>query len=122
MATLILAIFLAIGILYFSIQNTYPITVTLANYPLTDIPLYLIVIISVGIGLFVGFIINIFQSLSTFFSIHGKDAAVRNANNTIASLKEKLKDAQIENKQLREDNNKQYYPSYFTRLRHNVGL
>lgn len=137
MTTLILAIIVGLGVAFFSVQNTHGVTMTLANYSLTDIPLFIIVLASILVGLFVGFIMNIFQALSASFKIHGKDVAVKNANHIIADLKKKLDDVQIENNLLREKIDEQYiseknpeesnipmedHPSYLARLRHNFGF
>lgn len=108
MVTFILAILIGLGISYFSIQNTHGVTIKLANYPVTDVPLYGIVIGAMLIGLCIGAVMNIFRLISSSITIHGKDIAVKNATNTVKELQQRLHDAELENKLLREKLDEQY--------------
>lgn len=105
MITLILAILIGIGISLFSTQNTHPVTITLANYPLSGIPLYLIVIVSLLAGIVISFIMHTVSLLSSFFAIQQKDTTIKHAHATIANLKEKIRELELENERLKEISN-----------------
>ena len=133
MFALLLTFIFGLGIAYFTAQNTHGVTVTLANYPLTDVPLYIVVIASLLIGLFVGWIMSVMQSISSGFAIRGKESAIRKAHNDIHALQARVHELETENAELRGENEEKqapvvidreepvYHPSFFDRLRHSFG-
>src|SRR5438067_2051291 len=100
MLLLILAILIGIVISFFSTQNTHGVTITLANYPLTGVPLYIIVTVSFLLCIIISFIGSLFTSISSFFALHSKDAAITQANTTIKNLQEKVQQLELENTRL----------------------
>jgi uncharacterized integral membrane protein len=134
MFAIILTFIFGLGIAYFTAQNTHGVDLTLANYPLTDVPLYMIVIASLLIGLFVGWIINLMQSISSGFTIRGKETAIKRAHTDIASLQSRIHALETENARLRgvhdvdvherevvDTEERVYRPSIFDRIRHSFG-
>lgn len=103
MIVLVLAILIGIGFSFFSVQNAHGVTITLANYPLTGVPLYAIVIVTFLIGIVLSFIVSLFTSLSSFFSLHRKDATIHTAETTIKKLEQKIHELEIENQRLRNN-------------------
>ena len=64
MFALIILVIFGIGVAFFATQNTQAISITVANYPLTGIPLYLIVLGSLLLGFLVSWILSFFDVIS----------------------------------------------------------
>lgn len=97
MFILIVTFLIGLGIAYFAIQNTNPVTITLANYPLKNVPVYLLAIASFLIGLFVSWVISLADSLSSLLTIHGKEKTIKEDKKLIADLEEKIHVLELEN-------------------------
>lgn len=133
MFALLLTFIFGLAIAYFAAQNTHPITVTLANYPLTGVPTYFLVIASLLIGLLAGWIINVAQSISTGFAIRGKDQKLKSAETEIHKLQEKIHDLELDNTRLKKTDDEEprpliareheteYRPSFIDRIRASFG-
>lgn len=101
MLVLILTFLIGLGIAYFAIQNTNSVTITLANYPLKGVPVYLLAIASFLIGLFVSWIISLVDWLSSLLTIHGKEKTIKEDKRLIADLQEKVHALELENARLK---------------------
>ncbi|MDO8658169.1 MAG: lipopolysaccharide assembly protein LapA domain-containing protein [Candidatus Levybacteria bacterium] len=86
---------------FFATQNTQTISITLANYPLTGIPLYLIVLGSLLLGFLVSWIISLVNVISSALKIHGKESTIKNANKQISELTRKVNQLELENESLK---------------------
>lgn len=89
MILLILLVVVGLGMAYFATQNGVAVPLTLADYVLGEYPLYVVVLVSILLGLFLGWLVNIVNGLSSTLTIHGKDS--------------QLKKLQQENKRLEEE-------------------
>lgn len=129
MFALLLTFIFGLGIAYFTAQNTHGVTVILANYPLTGVPMYLIVIVSLLIGLFFGWIMNLMQSISSGFAIRGKEHIIKKTHDEVARLQTRVHELETENVELHGEHHEPhikpeptyetsvYRPSILTRLR-----
>jgi len=100
---LILAVIFALGIAFFATQNTALVTLRLANYILPGVPLYLVMAISLLMGLFVAWLVGIIDNVGTIFTLRGKDTRLKQAHTTISSLETKIHNLEIENARLKGD-------------------
>ena len=100
MSLLIVTVIFGLFIAYFATQNALPVPVTLAENTLT-IPLYFIVVGSLLVGLLLAWIISLTGSLSSFFTIHGKDKAIKEAKTEILELTKKVHELELENTRLK---------------------
>lgn len=107
MAELIIAVIFGLGMALFATQNTNGVTITLANSPLTGVPLYLIVIISILLGLLISFLISLVQSISSSLTIRGKDNALKSRDEKINGLEQQLHNLELENAQLKGEKKKE---------------
>ena len=84
MLVLLVAVIFGIAIAYFGMQNTSPVTIRLNEYVWNDVPLYLVIVGSLFVGLFIAWILYICQvgGLSTL-TIYGKDRAMKKAEHTV---------------------------------------
>jgi len=95
--TLIFSIVFGLALSFFALQNTNRVTITLANIPFSDVPLWVIIVISVLVGLIFASYFNVINIVTSALKLHNKDNAIKGADNEIQSLKN-------ENKKLREEN------------------
>ncbi len=85
----------------FATQNTAGVDVVLANSVVPDVPLYAIVIASLLLGLLVGWIVNLFWSISSFFSFRSQEDTIAGKNRALNDLNRKVRDLERENDKLR---------------------
>jgi uncharacterized integral membrane protein len=103
MLPLLIAVVFGIAVGYFATQNTTPVTIQVAQYTLDDVPLYLALVGSLFIGLFIAWILYLARSLSSTFTIYGKNHAVKRAQRTVADLEHRVHELEVENAQLRHE-------------------
>lgn len=133
MFSLLILIVFGLGVAYFATQNTGVVHINLANYFIEGVPLYVIVIGSMILGIFISWLISMVDSLSSILRIHGKEAELKEAYRTIESLKKDKEALFIENTYLKGDQKKPLKqsesnenthkeqvmrPTFFTRIRH----
>jgi uncharacterized integral membrane protein len=102
MLVLLVAVLFGLGIGYFATENTIPVTIRLAEYALEDVPLYLVVMGSLLVGLFIAWILYIARSVSTRLTIYGKDQVVRKTRRTVSDLERRVHELEVENARLRQ--------------------
>ena len=134
MLSLLILFVFGLCVAYFGTQNTNAVDLNLANYFVGKVPLYVIVIGSMLLGIFLSWLISMADTLSSMLRMHGKETELKNAYKTIESLKNDnnglllknaaLKDEQKEPYAQKENNeNPQEYmthPSIFSRLKQSV--
>ena len=89
---------------YFATQNTQNITITVASYTLSSIPLYAVVGITLLIGLSFSWLVSLFDSLSSAMKLRGKEHKIKDANKAIQDLNKQVKELEIENARLKGKN------------------
>ena len=129
MLALILLVIFGLGVAFFATQNAGLTNIRIAGYIISGVPMYVAVIISLLLGVFISWLINLVDVISSTLTIHGKDSALQNANKTITTLEEEKHELEIENASLRgqkheqiEESKKEYpRPSFLNRLKHSFG-
>ncbi len=101
MDILIFAIFVGLGITYFATQNTAKVSLQLASYMLSGIPLYLVVVGALLLGLALAWIFSLASSLSSTLTIRGGRNKLKQANKTIAELAKKNHQLELESARLK---------------------
>jgi uncharacterized protein HemY len=101
MFVLILVLLIGLGIAYFATQNTAGVNITLANNTFEGVSLYLIVLGSLLLGIFMSWLISLVDSVSSFLNMHGKDTAIKDSEKYIQTLKQKNHDLELENARLK---------------------
>ncbi|MFA9288712.1 MAG: lipopolysaccharide assembly protein LapA domain-containing protein [Weeksellaceae bacterium] len=100
MFTFILYIVLAIIFGYFATQNTDPVSVTLMGATLSQIPLYLILGVTLLVGLAFSWFISLFDTLAATMKIQGKEHVIKDSKATINDLEKKIARLEVENARL----------------------
>lgn len=103
MFALIVLVVFGIGVAFFATQNTQTVSVTLANYPISGIPLYLIVLGSLLLGFVVSWILSFFGVISSALKLHGKESTIKDANKQISELTKRVHQLELENERLKAE-------------------
>jgi uncharacterized integral membrane protein len=102
MLVLLVGIIFGLAIGYFATQNTTPVTIHVARYAFEG-PLYLVIVGSLFVGLFIAWILYFGRSISSRLAIYGRDHALKKARQTTEDLEVRVRDLQAENAQLKTD-------------------
>lgn len=102
---LILILFLVIGavMVYLAQNNLTLVTLHLGTYVLSDIPLFYIIIGSLLTGLGLAYLIFIFNSIFTAFTMHGKDNKIKQGKSDIVGLTKQIHQLELENERLKNN-------------------
>jgi uncharacterized integral membrane protein len=103
MITLILLTILALLFGYFATQNVQDVSITLANYTLSQVPLWVVIGISLLVGLAVASIDSLLSAISSGLKLMGKDYTIRSGQSTIQELERKNEQLILENNRLKND-------------------
>jgi len=100
MLVLLVAVISGVAIAYFGMQNISPVTIRLNEYVWNDVPLYLVILGSLFVGLFVAWILYFAKSISSTLASHGKDRAMKKSEHTVADLKQRVHELEAEKARL----------------------
>lgn len=101
--TFILFIIVVLGFGVFATQNTQSITITFANYTISQVPLYIVLGVSLLIGLIVSSIGNLPNVFSAAMRMRGKEHAIKSGKSTINQLEKKIDQLEAENTRLKDE-------------------
>ena len=132
MESLILLIIFGLGVAYFATQNTGNVHILLGNYLITGIPLYILVIGSMLLGVFISWLLSLVNAFSVLFTLHRRDASLKNSEKEITLLEEKnhkleMEIARLTGKdtdeleEIQEESNVKR-PSFLHHISENLGL
>ncbi len=96
MIVLLIALLFGVGFAYLATQNTSGVTLTIVNYVFHNIPLYLIVLVSLIIGVTITLILSAVHELSTFFILRKKENAIKELKKTLAELIKRVHQLELE--------------------------
>ncbi len=103
MIVLLIAVVFGLAVGYFATQNTTPVTIQLNEYAWKDVPLYLVIVGSLLVGLFIAWILYVARTLSSRLAIYRRDHAVKRANRTVADLQQRVQELEVENTRLKTE-------------------
>jgi uncharacterized integral membrane protein len=96
MLVLLVAVISGVAIAYFGMQNISPVTIRLNQYVWEDVPLYLVIVGSLFVGLFMAWILYFARSVSSKLTIYGKDRAMKKAEHTVTALEQRVHELEAE--------------------------
>jgi uncharacterized integral membrane protein len=102
MLVLLVAVISGAAIAYFGMQNISPVTIRLNEYVWEDVPLYLVIVGSLFVGLFMAWILYFARSVSSTLTIFGKDRAMKKAKHEVADLEHRVQELEAENARLKD--------------------
>lgn len=89
---------------FFATENTMPATITLAGQTLTQVPLYILIGITLLIGLFLSWVISLLDSLAVSMKLRRREHTIKDAQQTIQDLNKRVNDLEIDNARLAQKN------------------
>ena len=102
MLVLLVAVISGAAIAYFGMQNISPVTIRLNDeFFWDDVPLYLVIVGSLFVGLFMAWILYFARSVSSTLTIYGKDRAMKKTKHTVADLEHRVQELEAENARLK---------------------
>ena len=102
MFTLILLVILSLGFSYFATFNTQLSTITIPGYAQLQIPLYIIIGVTLVLGLSISWLNGLLDLLPIAMKLRGKEHVIKDAKATIHDLTHRINKLEIENAKLIE--------------------
>jgi len=100
MLSLIILLIFGLLLAYFATQNVQMVSVTLANSKLSDIPMYLVVIVSLLIGIILSWLISLPGAVSSSLAIFNKNKAITTGKKDAVDLNKRIKQLEQDNEKL----------------------
>jgi uncharacterized integral membrane protein len=100
MLSILFSVIFGLAIGYFATQNTSPVTIQLGELRFENVPLYFATIGSLILGFFIAWIFYLARTVSSIFTIYGKNHLVRRTE-TAADLERRVRQLESENTRLR---------------------
>ena len=107
MVTFVLIIIFGVVFSYFATLNTDSITIDLGFDKLYGVPIYLALLMSFGVGLFIAALIYLVRYMSSNMTLGEKEKNLKDANKRIAELTKEVHKLELENTKLASENGKQ---------------
>lgn len=117
---------------FFATQNTGTVHLFFGNYLIQGVPLYIVVIGSLLLGIFISWLISLIDTFSSKLAIHGKVSEINEAHKTINKLQQENRNLEIDNARLLSNTQStenqtvetktESGPSFFHPLRHSMGM
>lgn len=102
MLALIFLLVFGSAVAFLALQNTSHVSISVLTYTFPDVPLFSVIIVSVLTGAFMVYIIHIINSISTSFTIHGKNKKIKQTEKNLVELTKQIHQLQLENQALKE--------------------
>lgn len=103
MLTLIIFLVISSIIAYLAINNSMLVILRFGPYVFSDIPLFYIIIGSLLIGLGLSYFIALIRSISTGFTIRGKNKKIKQTQSEIVNLTKRIHQLELENERLKNN-------------------
>lgn len=102
---LIIILFLVVGsvMVYLAQNNLTPVTLRLATYTFSGIPLFYIIIGSLLAGLGLAYLSYLISSIFTGFTIRGKDKKIKQGKSENVDLTKQIHQLELENERLKNN-------------------
>lgn len=101
MPVLIVILIFASFFAYFATQNTLGITIQIFQYTMSDVPLYLVVLGAMLGGVCASWFISVVGSISSTWTLRGKDQALKQTKLTVGELTKKIHQLELQNTELK---------------------
>jgi uncharacterized protein HemY len=98
----ILAIIIGLGLTFFANQNSETVGITIGSLRWENVPLYLVVTLSLLLGLLIAWVFSLINAITSSISLFGKDVKINKANKINQDLNQKIEYLRTENDRLRQ--------------------
>ncbi|HVF68957.1 MAG TPA: LapA family protein [Xanthomonadales bacterium] len=103
MLSLIIAILFGLSITFFAFQNLAGVPIVIGNFFLPTVPVYLVVIVSLLVGILMAWFISAIEGMSHFMNIRRKDSVINNDKKEINALQRRINELEGKNAELKDD-------------------
>lgn len=86
MKSLLFTLLFSFGFAFFATQNTKLVSISIAQYSLTGVPLYIVVLGAMFVGILFAIVVNFFTSLSSFLIMRKKESTINELKKTVVEL------------------------------------
>lgn len=108
MLVLILFLIVSSVLVYISKFNFTPVTINLGLYTFSNIPLFYVIVASVLFGLILSYFVYLVRSISTSFTMRGKNKEIEENKEEVLELTKNVHQLELENE--KQKNNKNAEP------------
>lgn len=98
--TLIVTVLFGLIIAYFGTQNTDVVTLNFLNYSIPGVPVYIVVVGSLLVGLFLSWVISLVNTISTGLTILGNESELKGTKKENTEYLKQIHQLQLENARL----------------------
>lgn len=104
-AMLVLILLLVVGsiLVYVSKYNFMPVDVNLGAYMFSNVPLFYVIVGSVVFGLVLSYLVYLVSSISTSFTLRGKNNEIKKDKDEILELTKRVHQLELENEKIKHD-------------------
>lgn len=99
MLAVIVTIIFAIAVAFFATLNTSSVVINIPSYSMS-VPLYFVVLSSILLGFIFAWILHLMDAFNSFFTMRGKNRAIKKEKKTNTELTNKIRDLEIEKNRL----------------------
>lgn len=103
MIALIITVIFGLVFAYLATQNTSTISIYAWNYAIHGAPIYLVILISLAVGLLLATLVYTLKSITTSFKLGSKDDHLKKARQEITELTKEIHKLEIENTKLKTE-------------------
>ena len=100
MLALIFLLVVGLILVYISKFNFMPVSVNLGFYAFSNIPLFYVIVGSLLFGLVLSYSVYLVQTISTSFTIRGKDKEIKKEKGEVLELTKRVHQLELENEKL----------------------
>ena len=100
---LIVILFLVVGafLAYIAQSNLMPVSLSFGPYMIVDIPLFYVILASLGIGFVLSYTIEIFQKISHWSELRTQKNEISRSQETVLELTKRVHQLELENERLK---------------------
>lgn len=101
MLNILLILALGAVFTYIAQDNLTPVTLQIGKYILSDIPLFYVIIGSLGIGLSLSYVMQLIRSFSTSLILRNKNKTIKQGTDNVLELTKRVHQLELENEKLK---------------------
>lgn len=103
MLLLILLLIIGSGLVYISKYNFMLVSVNFGSFIIYGIPLFYVIIGSTLFGLILSYLVHLVNSISTSFTLRGKNNMIKKEQETVLELTKRVHQLELENERQKND-------------------
>ena len=104
MITLLVSVGLGVLFAVFATQNTGPVFLNFAGYTLSNVPLYLAILVPLLVGLILAMLFHVFKDLSQSLTINEQKDENKNLKKDLAETTKSSHKFEVENAKIKTEN------------------